>query len=221
MTGHRQLRADAERNRVRVLAAARTVFAKHGLSATLDHVAVEAGVGVATVYRRFGSKEELVEALFADELDLLVEQARAALAVADPWEGFAQMLEGMCRVLVQDQGIRDVLMHSGMGQTRVEAARSRFLPAAEAVVARAHAAGALRPDVGTVELPILLLMVETAGALTRTEEPDLWRRYLGLLMEGLRRRPDTTALPGEPLSVDRVSRAIDTSRHFSPARYRA
>jgi AcrR family transcriptional regulator len=218
----RQLRADAKRNRVRVLEAARAVFAERGLSATLDHVAVEAGVGVATVYRRFGSKEELIEALFADELDHLVEQAEAALAVDDPWEGFVQMLAGMSEVLVQDQGIRDVLMHDGLGQTRVAAARSRFLPAAEAVVVRAQASGQLRPDVTAVELPVLLLMVETAGALTRAEDPDQWRRYLGVLLEGLQARTPAVPLPGPPpLSVERVSSAIDQARYPGPVRPRA
>ncbi|MDX6685079.1 MAG: hypothetical protein QOF86_1207, partial [Baekduia sp.] len=81
----RPLRKDAERNRQRILDAARALFAEEGLHATLDAVAARAGVGVGTVYRRFADKEALIDALFEERIDEVVEIAEAALAVEDPW----------------------------------------------------------------------------------------------------------------------------------------
>src|ERR1700732_4392259 len=85
-TGERPLRRDAERNRVRILAAAAQVFTERGLDATLDDVARAAGVGVAPVYRRSPDKEALVAALFRERIDNLVTVAEDACAAADPWQ---------------------------------------------------------------------------------------------------------------------------------------
>src|SRR6201991_4974801 len=86
------LRADARRNRERVLTAARAAFAEHGREAQMDDVARRAGVGVGTVYRHFPTKEALVNALALDLFEKLVQGAREALAIEDPWEAFTQAL---------------------------------------------------------------------------------------------------------------------------------
>ena len=82
-TGRQSLRRDAERNRSRILAAARAVFAAEGLDASMASVARQAGVGIATIFRHFPAKEDLVAAVFADRLDAYAEAARAALAEVD------------------------------------------------------------------------------------------------------------------------------------------
>src|SRR3954468_9163530 len=91
-TAPRPLRADARRNRERVLIAARAAFAEHGREAQMDDVARRAGVGVGTVYRHFPTKEALVNALALDLFERLVQHAREALAIEDPWEAFTQAL---------------------------------------------------------------------------------------------------------------------------------
>ena len=92
-SAERKLRADAARNRQRVLAAAAEVFAERGLDVSLDEVAHAAGVGVGTLYRRFPNKEALVDALFEDKVENMVVLAHEAEALDDPWEGFVYFIE--------------------------------------------------------------------------------------------------------------------------------
>src|SRR6476619_3165969 len=90
------LRSDAERNRERIIAAARTVFARDGLSASMASVAREAGVGIATMFRRFPSKEELVDAVFSDRMGAYADAVTAGLDDPDPWNGFVGYVEAAC-----------------------------------------------------------------------------------------------------------------------------
>lgn len=95
-TTDRPLRKDAERNRTRVLEAARDLFASKGLEPNLNDVAHHAGVGVGTVYRRFATKEELLEAIFEDGINQLADLAESALCQPDSWQGFVWYVEQMC-----------------------------------------------------------------------------------------------------------------------------
>src|SRR5919107_5107373 len=98
MSTTRPLRADAERNRARILAAASEVFAERGLDVSLDDIAGAAGVGVGTVYRRFPDKDALIDALFEDKIADVERVAREALDVEDPWEGFESFMRAVCRL---------------------------------------------------------------------------------------------------------------------------
>ena len=98
----RPLRRDAARNRQRILQAASEVFTEQGLEASLDEVARQAGVGVGTVYRRFRTKEELVEALFEDRVDAVAALAERAAEEPDPWTGLASFMEQMAEMLAGD-----------------------------------------------------------------------------------------------------------------------
>ena len=144
----RPLRRDAERNRQRILRAAAEVFTKRGLEATLDDVARHAGVGVGTVYRRFPDKASLVEALFEERIDVLVELATKAYGADDPWAGLAGFMEAAAEMLSTDKGLRQILMFAPYGHKRVGYARSRMRPAVGKLVERAQAAGQVRPDLG-------------------------------------------------------------------------
>lgn len=200
----RPLRADAERNRQRVLAAARETFAVDGLQASLDDVAARAGCGVATVYRRFPHREALIEALFADELEELTRIAQQALAVADPWEALVLLVERSCERLVADRALRSLFFGSVPGREMVVRARRRLAPLTGEVVARAQRAGRLRPDVRSDDVPALLLMVSSLADLAGGADEALWRRYCALLLDGLAvGRPDgaLTPLPCPPLSL--------------------
>src|SRR5215216_6360769 len=105
----RVLRADAERNRERILAAAREVFAERGLDAPLDAIAERAGVGQATLYRRFPRREDLIVACFAPKLAEYAEAVEDALRVPDAWEGLRGYLERICAMQAEDLGVQDVL----------------------------------------------------------------------------------------------------------------
>jgi AcrR family transcriptional regulator len=181
----RPLRADAARNRERILVAASEVFASRGLDATLDDVAEHAGVGVGTVYRRFPNKEALVEALFEKEISRVIDLAVAAEEVDDPWEGLVWFLEHATKMQIDDLGLRDVLLHSDYGRERVALAKERIEPAVGVLVERARRDGSLRSDFVTADVPIVELMLGTVALYTGEIDPDLWRRYLGIMLDGM------------------------------------
>jgi len=187
------LRRDAERNRQRIIAAAHEVFREHGLNATLDDVARHAGVGVGTVYRRFANKEELVDALFADMVDQVESISIEAAADPDAWRGLATSLERLCELQAFDRGLREVMLGTGRGPQRKTQMYGRIRSTVDQLVDRAKAQGALRPDMQPWDLPMVQLMV--AAVTDNTGHPDLWRRYLRLLLDGLRARPDIEPLP--------------------------
>src|SRR3954454_7533369 len=119
----RPLRADAERNRQRIIAAAASVFAERGLDVSLDEIAHAAGVGIGTVYRRFPDKDALIDALFEAKIDRAVALADTALEIEDPWEGFTTFMRGMCRMQAEDRGFKEALLVGDRGRERVAGAR--------------------------------------------------------------------------------------------------
>src|SRR3954454_18701814 len=114
-----QLRADAERNRRRILDAAAELFAEKGLSVGLDEIAHHAGVGVGTAYRRFASKDELSDALFEQELAEIIEIADEAAAHEDPWEGLVFWMTRIIEKQVADRGLKAVMTSTSRGKKRV------------------------------------------------------------------------------------------------------
>jgi AcrR family transcriptional regulator len=205
----RPLRKDAERNRLRILQAAAEVFTEDGLRATLDDVAARAGVGVGTVYRRFPDKEALVEALFTERLDLLVGLAEQALTDPDPWTGLARFLEGAAAMMAGDRGLRQILMFATYGSDRVDQARARMLPVVHALLERAKAAGAVRADLSPTDLPVIEFMLSAASEYALAVRPDIWRRYLALILDALRPdRAGTTELPVPALTPDEFTLAM-------------
>jgi AcrR family transcriptional regulator len=189
------LRRDAERNRQRLIAAAREVFRERGLRATMDDVAHHAGVGVGTAYRRFANKDELIGALFDDIMDHAVAVAHEAAADPDAWHGLATSLEKLCEVQAFDRGLREVMLSVG-AQRRQAAVGQRIAPLVDDLVERAKQQGSLRADVEPVDLPMIQLMI--AWVTDRTGQPDLWRRYLRLILDGMRAQPGA-ATPLPPL----------------------
>ncbi|HEX4655858.1 MAG TPA: helix-turn-helix domain-containing protein [Streptosporangiaceae bacterium] len=207
--GARPLRADAERNRLRILRAAAEVFTERGLQATLDDVAERAGVGVGTVYRRFPDKEALVEALFTERLDTLVHFAEQALAEPDPWAGLATFFEQAASVIAGDRGLRQILMFATYGRDRVDRARAHMLPVVTRLVQRAQEAGDVRADLRPSDVPLIEFMLGAAAEYAGQVRPEIWRRYLALILDALRpSRAATTALPEPALSPDEMVQAM-------------
>ena len=192
----RPLRRDAERNRQRILTAASEVFTEYGLDVSLDQVARQAGVGVETVYRRFRTKEELVEALFDDRIDAIAAVAERAAGEPDPWTGLASFMEQMAEMLADDLGLRQMLMFATYGKDRVAYARQRNQPLVQKLLERAQAAGQVRSDLRQTDIPFIVFVLTEAAQIARSTRPDLWRRYLALILDGMRpAREDVTPLP--------------------------
>jgi AcrR family transcriptional regulator len=201
----RPLRRDAERNRQRILRAASEVFTTRGLHATLDDVARQAGVGVGTVYRRFPDKEALVDALFEDKLQALVTEAERALEAQDSWTGLVTLLERAGAMLTRDRGLLEILMYATYGQDRVSRARARMQPVVTRVVERAQRDGKLRADIRPTDVPVIEFMLTTAAEYAGQAQPEIWRRYLTLIVDGLRpTRTETTPLPAEALTPEEM-----------------
>jgi AcrR family transcriptional regulator len=195
-SGARPLRRDAERNRQRVLAAAAEVFNERGLDVSLDEIARHAGVGVGTVYRRFSTKEELVEALFMERLGSVAAIAEQALKAPDPWSGLVSFMERMAEIMAGDLGLRQILMFATYGRDLVAVARERNAPLVERLVERAQAAGQLRSDLRQTDIVFIVFVLTEAAQLAQAASPEIWRRYLTLILDGMRPgREGTTPLP--------------------------
>ncbi|MEV5354946.1 helix-turn-helix domain-containing protein [Streptomyces sp. NPDC052693] len=205
----RPLRADAERNRQRIIAAAQEVFARRGLEVTLDDIAHHAGVGVGTVYRRFADREALIEAVFDSEVQRVVTLAEQALSHEDAWEGLVQFLTLTGRDFAEDRGLKEVLLEGAHAQNRVATTRERLTPALSALIARAQQEGSLRNDIEATDVPLLQLMIGAAAHHTLAVTPDLWQRYLALVLDGLRaRREAPSPLPHRALTQEEFDQAV-------------
>jgi AcrR family transcriptional regulator len=192
----RPLRRDAERNRQRILKAASEVFTERGLDVSMDEVARRAGVGVGTVYRRFRTKEDLVEALFVDRIEEVAALAEEATQAPDPWSGLAGFMEGAATMLARDLGLRQMMMFATYGGDKVWYARQRNQPLVTSLVERAQAAGQLRSDLRPTDIPFILFVLTEAAQFAGRVSPEIWRRYLTVVLDGLRpERADVTPLP--------------------------
>jgi AcrR family transcriptional regulator len=210
------LRRDAERNRQRILAAARELFAEEGLGVTLNDVAHHAGVGVGTVYRRFPDKTQLIEELFEQRLEDLVALSGEALDDPDPWHGLKTFLRRVLELQANDRGVKDLITASTDGLDRVAQIRSRLMPIGLELVRRAQESGQIRSDIAAADLPVVQLMLSTLIDASRDLSPELWRRYLGIITRGLSAHPDQEPeLETAPLQPDQVDHVMS---YLKPAR---
>jgi len=184
----RPLRADAQRNQDRIVGAADEGFAELGLEVSMEEIARRAGVGPATVYRRFPSKSLLLRAIFDARLSALEPSIADAAAAADAWEGFIAGMRAVLGAQAANASLVQVLAQSGeLEALKAEVQTRVFAPLCE-LMARAQRSGQLRADLDPKELPMLIRMVAT------TTDTASWQRYLALLADALR-TPQPTALP--------------------------
>jgi AcrR family transcriptional regulator len=205
---HVPLRADAERNRLRLLDAAKELFATRGLDVTLDEIARHAGVGTGTAYRRFANKEELIDALMVDRIEELSAIARDCLAEPDPWIGLTSYFERALALMASDRGLKEVLFSEGRGHDRVAHARRAIAPVVTKLVRRAVEAGAVRRELSTTDVPIISIMLNTVVDFVRDVEPEVYKRYLAIVLDGLRPRDDIDPLPVEALNLRALQSAM-------------
>ena len=184
------LRRDAARNRQRVLDAAAEAFAEVGLDVGYDEIARRAGVGVGTVYRRFPERAELVIALFESRVQALIEHADAAMATPDGWSGLRCFLEQALEMQVDDRGLRELVAGTAFRDERLARVRRRIEPAVHRVLDRAKREGSVRPDIEPLDIGALMMVVSTMHT---PSQPQLWRRYLELILDALSPRPEGSA----------------------------
>jgi AcrR family transcriptional regulator len=185
-TEPRALRADAERNRRRILDAARKVFAQEGLGAGVDEIARVAGVGVGTLYRRFPTKQELLVAIIEDGVTRLACELEELHEVEDPAQAFEEALHAFAGTIARDRGFFEVIHGDPQLVAVARGEKERLMGAIEVLLRRAQEAGAVRDDVVVHDVPALCMVAARLPSWRLDRQPELWTRYLALLIDGLR-----------------------------------
>jgi AcrR family transcriptional regulator len=193
----RKLRADAERNRARILEAAAELFAER------------AGVGVGSVYRRFPEKTDLIDAIFEERIEKMVSFLDEALAMDDPWEGLSHFIESASAMHAADRGLRQLIFGSGHGHAFVDRGIGRVRPAVAELVTRAKASGQLREDIEVFDVPLMQIAMAGLNDYVGEAAPDAWRRVLAILLDGMRpaetERSELSAPAMEPEQLRRAT----------------
>jgi AcrR family transcriptional regulator len=187
-------RADARRNRKRVLDAARLLLAEHGLDVHMERIARAAGVGVGTVYRNFPTKEDLLQALADERFVFFAERARAALGNPDAWQGFSELMRECARVTAEDRALSEA-MDQLPGLCGSSATKAGLQELTGELIERAKADGTMRPDFSVDDIPSIMCGLARATAPREDGPPAMsWERYLEIILAGLR-APASPPLP--------------------------
>ncbi|MER6322501.1 TetR/AcrR family transcriptional regulator [Streptomyces coelicoflavus] len=205
------LRADARRNRERVLEAAREVFAAQGVDAPMSAVARRAGVGVATLYRRFPTRSALVTAAFDDQLAVCATAFEEALADPDPGHGLYTLLRKVCTTLVTDRGFETVFMAGFPASLDYDRERACAEERLTHLVRRARDAGRLREDFSPADIPLLLLAVSGLASQPPETAVPAAHRLLTYLFQSFQADPPPRPAPLPPAP------ALDLSGLHRPA----
>ena len=180
---HRPMRADARRNYEKLVAAARDVFTELGGSAPLEDVAERAGVGIGTLYRHFPTRQALLEAVYAGEVETM---ARAAedLSRETPWDALEQWLRQYAGFSATKRALTEALLEAAPDSDVLLSCRTTIMNAGTPLVERAQQAGAVRPD---TELSDIVRMVGGVSVVPTTD-PEQKERMLQVVLDGLRYR---------------------------------
>lgn len=185
----RPLRADARRNRERVLQAAVAVFAEQGADASVAEIARRAGVGAGTLFRHFPTKHALLLATLELGFDDVQDAIARAATMNDAWEGLVHVLTVCAEIQARDRAFLESVGPELFREPSLQRRNNERMEHLSALLQRARAAGAVRDDLRAEDVPFLLSAVGGAtgkchaGAET---SPDLWRRYLGIVLDGMR-----------------------------------
>ncbi|HEY3879809.1 MAG TPA: TetR family transcriptional regulator [Trebonia sp.] len=219
VTGPRRMRADAARNRQRLIDAAAEVFAARGLDATLDDIARHAGVNVATAYRHFANKHELAREFLRRCIDQAASIAEEAAANPDPWAGLTQFLERSLEMIASNHALVDVLTRDYDGEHFAELVQRTSQPL-ERLLARGQQDGVVRADLAAADFGPILEMLSAITGLGVPGLPYLPHRYITLILAGL--RPGQEPLYGEPPSEESLLQVAESvagtgkKRHVLP-----
>lgn len=211
----RALRADAERNRRRILDAARKVFADEGLGVGVDAVARTAGVGVGTLYRRFPTKHDLLAAVIEDGVTRLADEVEQVESLEDPWQAFEATVRAFAETIARDRGFYEVIHGTPEFIPIAQESKLRLMDTVQRVLTRAQDAGVVRKDIVADDIGVFAQVAARMPRWRLEAQPELWTRYLALTLDGM--RPEAaTELPHEapirPLDAPAAARKRRTAR---------
>jgi len=209
----RPLRRDARQSRDKLIAAAQREFAAHGVDASLEKVAREAGVAIGTLYRHFPTRLDLLVAALAPRLQEFVDGAEKAVKMSDPWEGFVAYLENLFAVQAGDRGFNDFLSRRFPGNAETEHIHDVMCQQIEDVLARAQDAGKARPDITQADIVNLIWSNGRIIDATSAKAPTAWRRQLYLMLDAYRAER-AHSLPEPPMTSEQL---YDAMVHLSEA----
>ncbi len=200
------LRADAQRNLGRIIEAARAAFSKDGLDASVADVAARAGVGTATIFRRFPTKDDLVAEILGQELVALRTRADEAAESNDPAAAIGAFMEWAVETYVADRCMCEASGSAIFTRPRIQQLVAEVTESLGRLLHRAQEAGAVRQDIVAEDIAFLLNAIGRAGLALERVAPGSWRRYLTILLDGL--GPDgASRLPVGPPSAAQLRRS--------------
>jgi AcrR family transcriptional regulator len=202
----RPLRADAQLNRDRILSAAAELFADRGLGVPLEEIARRAGVGVATLYRRFPTRADLAAAAFERSMSKYTEAVDRALANPTAGDGFRGLIFDLCELQARDAGLRDLLTTSFPARSTIEKRTGEAVDKLKELIGRAQADGSIRADLVVADVVVLLLANSGVLAATGKAAPDAWRRFAALMVDAF--RAEGTATLPEPPDEQQLRRSV-------------
>ena len=205
--GERALRADAERNRRRLLDAAQELFSERGLDVGVAEIAERAGVGRGTLFRNFPSKEDLIAAIVVERMGEAVERGRARLDASDPGEALFEFLAEIAGRQQLDRALFEAVADTWLANDEIRAAHAGVVGVVGELLGRAQHADVVRDDIGAMDVLMLFKGVcETACAFAHIDS-EIVPRHLDLLRAALRADPAQRALRGRAPTLEDVERA--------------
>ncbi|MDP4507321.1 TetR/AcrR family transcriptional regulator [Nonomuraea turcica] len=206
-THAKPLRRDAQRNRDLLVAAARDLFATRGLDVALDEIARTAGVSNGTLYNHFPSRNDLIDAVFADRTATVARIAEHALSMADPWAGLVHFLERVCELQAADRGYNDLVSRRVPQVAPPSENHARGYELMQRIVRRAREAGVLREDCTLEDMAFVTWGIARTVEATGAVRPLAWRRHLALILDGFRASA-AHPLPEPPMTPDELARIM-------------
>jgi AcrR family transcriptional regulator len=203
----RPLRRDAQERRDKLLAAAQREFAAHGVDASLEKIARDAGVAIGTLYRHFPTRLDLLMAAFKPRLQEFLDGANKALEIDDPWEGFVYYLENLFGMQAGDRGFNDFLSRRFTDNAETERIHDQMCRQIEDVLARVQQAGEARPDITQADIINLIWSNGRIIDATSATAPNAWRRYLYLMLDAYRAER-AHSLPEPPMTNEQLYDAM-------------
>ncbi len=179
-------RADARRNREKVLGAARAAFAEEGLDAQMPDIARRAGVGVGTLYRHFPTKDALVSALAQDHFTALGDLAQGACEERDAWSALHELIWTSARMFAEDRGLAEIAAKQPQAIQRVAEEQDRLVGYVARLVERAKAEGTVRADASVDDVGTIMCGLGAVSRMQDLGKPVSWERYVTLTLGGLR-----------------------------------